>query len=186
MAPDRTTFLEFQARNRRATWKLSAAYALVVGGGGLLAGLGFLANTFLVLFTVTFIPAVVVVLLSLLAGLTPATAWLAAPLSGTSTALFGAVDLVTRPLGSGPGLLGALALGLPVGAWLAVRSVWLAAGVGQALLAMGARPPVPEDLEERQLVNVVHEMAVAAGILGSWLPAKVGSGLPAFLQSLLS
>lgn len=164
MAPDRTTFLEFQARNRRATWKLSAAYVLVVGLAGILAGLGFLANTVLVLFAVTFIPAVVAVLLSLLAPLTPVTAWLAAPLSGLSTTLFGAIDLVTLPFGRRPGLLWAVALLLPVGAWLAVRSVWLAAGVGQALLAMGARPPASGDLEERQLVNVVHEMAVAAGI----------------------
>ena len=45
-----------------------------------------------------------------------------------------------------------------------MRSVWLAAGVGEALLAMGAREPAATDLEERQLVNIVQEMAIAAGI----------------------
>ena len=56
------------------------------------------------------------------------------------------------------------ALMLPAGAWLAVRSVWLAAGVGETLLEMGAREPAPGDLEEGQLVNIVEEMAIAAGI----------------------
>jgi Zn-dependent protease with chaperone function len=67
-------------------------------------------------------------------------------------------------LGSHPVLLWTIVLLLPVGGWLAVRSVWLAAGVGETLLAMGARPPAPDDGEERQLVNVVEEMAIAAGV----------------------
>jgi Zn-dependent protease with chaperone function len=45
-----------------------------------------------------------------------------------------------------------------------VRSVWLTAGVGHTLLTIGARPPAAADLEEHQLVNVVQEMAIAAGI----------------------
>ena len=53
---------------------------------------------------------------------------------------------------------------VPLACWLSVQSVWLAAGVGHTLLAIGARPPRDGDLEERQLVNVVQEMAIAAGI----------------------
>jgi Zn-dependent protease with chaperone function len=57
-----------------------------------------------------------------------------------------------------------IAVLFPAIAWLAVRSVWLEAGVGHILLTMGAREPKPGDLEETQLVNVVEEMAIAAGI----------------------
>ena len=46
----RTPFFEFQARNRRATWRLTLAYALVVGGCGFLSAVGFAANVFLALF----------------------------------------------------------------------------------------------------------------------------------------
>lgn len=48
-------------------------------------------------------------------------------------------------------------------AWLGVRRVFGRAGSGTAVLALGARDP-REDLEERQLVNVVGEMAAAAGV----------------------
>ena len=47
---ERTPFFEFQARNRRATWRLTLAYALVVGGCGFVSAVGFFANVFLVLF----------------------------------------------------------------------------------------------------------------------------------------
>ena len=40
--PDRKTFVEFQERNRRATWKLTATCALVVGGAGVLSAFGFI------------------------------------------------------------------------------------------------------------------------------------------------
>jgi Zn-dependent protease with chaperone function len=95
------------------------------------------------------------------------------PLTAPLTGLLWTVPLVPLDLvarlpqllpGEGPGSFFVLCLLLPLACGLAVRSVWLAAGVGHALLAMGARSPGPEDLEERQLVNVVHEMAIAAGI----------------------
>jgi len=47
--------------------------------------------------------------------------------------------------------------------WIGVRRVFGPAGSGTALLALGAREP-SGDLEERQLRNVVDEMAAAAGI----------------------
>jgi heat shock protein HtpX len=162
---ERTPFFEFQARNRRATWRLTLAYLLVVGGGGFLAAVAFVANLFLVLFAMVFIPAVLCLGLGALAMLSPLTA----PLTGFLwTVPLVPLDLVARlpqllP-GEGPGSFFVLCLLLPLACGLAVRSVWLAAGVGHALLAMGARPPGPADLEERQLVNVVHEMAIAAGI----------------------
>jgi Zn-dependent protease with chaperone function len=48
--------------------------------------------------------------------------------------------------------------------WLCVRWLFLRAGAGAVALATGARPPRPGDLEERQLVNLVEEMAIAAGV----------------------
>jgi Zn-dependent protease with chaperone function len=57
-----------------------------------------------------------------------------------------------------PGTLAFLAL------WLMVRIVFRRAGVGGVLLTLGARVPNPQDDEEHRLVDVVAEMAVAAGI----------------------
>ena len=70
-----------------------------------------------------------------------------------------------------PATLAWLALGLVVPGmvlivvvWLCVRRLFLRAGAGAVALAAGARPPNPGDVEERQLVNLVEEMALAAGI----------------------
>jgi len=165
VAPPRTTFLEFQARNRRATWRLTAVCALVVGGGGIVSALGFLATLFLVAFALVFIPSVLCLGVGFLAGLSPATA-------GFRELFWGLGEVGLRGLGlvsSLPQVFGGrtvfvAAIVLALGAWLCVRAVWLTAGVGEALLAMRAREPAPGDPEERQLVNVVGEMAIAAGI----------------------
>jgi Zn-dependent protease with chaperone function len=47
--------------------------------------------------------------------------------------------------------------------WLCVRRLMLRSGAGAMALAAGARPP-SGDLQERQLVNLVEEMALAAGV----------------------
>jgi Zn-dependent protease with chaperone function len=162
--PERTPFFEFQARNRRATWRLTLACALVVGGCGILAAVGFVANVFLAVFALVFIPAVVCLGLGALALLSPATTGLASPLWDIGTAPLGVVSGLPTLLPGDGQAVWVIGLLLPLACWLTVRSVWLAAGVGHTLLAMGARPPAAGDLEERQLVNVVQEMAIAAGI----------------------
>jgi Zn-dependent protease with chaperone function len=48
--------------------------------------------------------------------------------------------------------------------WLGLHALFIRAGVDGVLLALGAREPRDGDPEERQLVNVVEEMAVAAGL----------------------
>jgi Zn-dependent protease with chaperone function len=48
--------------------------------------------------------------------------------------------------------------------WLGVRRLFRRAGSGGSVVALGARPPRTGDLEEQQLVNVVGEMAAAAGV----------------------
>jgi Zn-dependent protease with chaperone function len=162
--PDRKTFLEFQARNRRATWKLTAACALVVGAAGVLSAFGFIAGVGLVLFALGFVPAVACFVLSLVTMLIPGMGWLSGALSWAGGTLLKTGAAWLSWFGDYPVALWGAVLLFPVGAWLAVRAVWLAAGVGETLLEMGAREPAPGDLEERQLVNVVEEMAIAAGI----------------------
>ena len=161
---DRTPFFEFQARNRRATWRLTLVYALVVGGCGFVSAIGFVANVFLALFALVFIPAVVCLGLGALALLSPTTAGLARPLWEVGTIPLGFVGSLPSLLPGDGHAVWVIGLILPLVCWLTVRSVWLAAGVGHTLLAIGARPPVTGDLEEHQLVNVVQEMAIAAGI----------------------
>lgn len=51
-----------------------------------------------------------------------------------------------------------------VGLWLGLRRLFGATGGDVVALALEAREPRPGDLEERQLVNVVEEMAIAAGV----------------------
>ena len=162
---DRTAFFDFQARNRRATWRISAVCAAVIGGAGVVAAAGFAINLVLVLFALVFVPSVLLLALGFLAGVFPATIALRDPLLGAATFAMRGLTLVTKLWPTNhPTVFLAAALLFPVACWLAVRSVWLAAGVGQVLLAMGAREPRPGDLEEHQLVNVVEEMAIAAGI----------------------
>lgn len=48
--------------------------------------------------------------------------------------------------------------------WQVVRRLLDHAGTGAELVVLGARPPAPGDREERQLVNVVEEIALAAGL----------------------
>jgi hypothetical protein len=48
--------------------------------------------------------------------------------------------------------------------WIWVRALFRRAGTGGILLSIGARDPRPRDLEEQQVVNVLQEMAIAAGL----------------------
>jgi len=161
---DRTAFFDFQARNRRSTWRIAAVCAAVIGGAGVVAAAGFIINLVLVLFALVFFPSVILVGLGFLAGVFPATASLRDPLLGAATFAMRGLSFVTTWPANHVAVLVAAALLFPLACWLTVRSVWLAAGVGRVLLAMGAREPRPGDAEDIQLVNVVEEMAIAAGI----------------------
>jgi Zn-dependent protease with chaperone function len=161
---DRTPFFEFQARNRRATWRLTLAYALVVAGCGFVSAIGFAVNVFLVLFAMVFIPAVLCLAVGALMLLSPATSGLTPTIWDLGLAPLGVVGRLPSLLPGDGRAIWAIGFLVPLACWLAVRSVWLAAGVGHTLLAIGARPPKDGDLEEHQLVNVVQEMAIAAGI----------------------
>jgi hypothetical protein len=140
---ERTPFFEFQARNRRATWRLTLAYALVVGGCGFLSAVGFVANVFLALFALVLFPALLFLGLGALALLSPATAGLTGPLWKVGTTPLGIVGGLPSLLPGDGQPVWVISLLLPLACWLTVRSVWLAAGVGHTLLAIGHGPPWP-------------------------------------------
>jgi Zn-dependent protease with chaperone function len=164
-AADRKSFFEFEARNRAATWRLTAVCMLVVGAAGVVTTIGFIINLVLVLFALIFFPTILLLGIGFLAGLLPVTASLREPLFAVALFVMHGLTLVTRLWPSDhPVFLFAAAIVLPLICWLCVRYVWISAGVGRILLSMGAREPTPGDLEEAQLVNVAEEMAIAAGI----------------------
>jgi Zn-dependent protease with chaperone function len=162
---DRVTFLQEQARRRRETWRLTALCALVVG----LTGIPQSAVITPVLFAFA-------VIVARAAGAPPV---MMDGLREAGTTAFNSLEFLSDNLDrmSLPELLRAggqfvpgLALLFIPGAlvslamWLGLCALMIQSGVGGALLALGAREARPDDLEERQLVNVVHEMAIAAGL----------------------
>jgi Zn-dependent protease with chaperone function len=175
---DRRTFDEAQRRHRRATWLVVALCGATVAGmgvvvGGLLVpllvamvGYGFAVGGG-VLLTVTLVP------LGLASLVVPALL----PVFDVVAALVDVpVRVVPRLVGDVIGwfvpddsvgqaavtvLPGVVLVGL---AWLLLHRLFERAGTGGAVLALGARPPRPGDLEEQQLVNLVAEMAIAAGV----------------------
>ncbi|HET8624514.1 MAG TPA: hypothetical protein VFM14_13205 [Gemmatimonadales bacterium] len=76
----------------------------------------------------------------------------AAPLPDAVVAAIAIVALV---------LPGSLAMLL---AWIGARALFVGPGEERLLRGLGARPPRLEDLEERQLQNLVEEMGIAAGV----------------------
>lgn len=159
---DRESFFEAQRRHRRTTWRLSAVCVAAVAVMGIPLSL--------ILTPVLYTLVLVLAHLADLVAPVPESFW---------QALAAGASLMIRVIG---GFLGEEApasvtqtfVGLSVmllpGAvamvliWLGLHSLFLRAGVGGVLLALGAREPRDGDQEERQLVNVVEEMAVAAGL----------------------
>ncbi len=148
---DRESFDRAQRRHRRASWRWSVACAAAVAVIGI--PLSAALSPLLV---------AVVVILNDLANLVVHTPDLLRPFR---VAMDGnQVDDVPRLVITLVVVLvvpGAVAL---TGCWVAVRRLFRHAGTPAELLAMGARPPRPGDLEERQLVNVVAEIALAGGL----------------------
>jgi Zn-dependent protease with chaperone function len=160
---DRVTFQTEQARRRRQTWRLTAVCGLAAILTGLPASLVF--------------TPVVLALMLLVTKLAQLTVGLPAGVWGLyERALFPLIRVIDEYTDEspaspsftlvvqavlvwvGPGLAAMLVI------WPALRALFMRSGAGGALLALGARPPRRDDLEERQLVNVVAEMAIAAGL----------------------
>lgn len=169
---NRESFLDAQARNRRASWWFTALSAFAV----LLMGIPLSAVISPLLYALA---VVVVDLVNLLVPMPDLLRGLAESNGSTGPVPPETVALVVAAIV----LPGSILLLL---SWLAVRRMFGRAGSGATVLALGARPPRPGDLEETQLVNVVGELAAAAGvpppavaILDSPVPnaAAVGSRL---------
>jgi Zn-dependent protease with chaperone function len=166
---DRVHFLDEQRRYRRATRRFTALAALAVLITGIPACIVVTPLVFTVLMTIGHI-------INAISPISPETL---ETLRGVGQAVSDAADAIDAGVGDGTlagaraGLLrialvagvlvlpGAVAL---LGLWLAIRRVLGHVAVGHALEAAGTRPPNERDLEERQLRNVVEEMAVAAGV----------------------
>lgn len=71
--------------------------------------------------------------------------------------------VATRDLVAFTAAMVAPGVALMAAAWIGARSLLLRAGPAGVLLGLGARDPRAGDLEEHQLVNIVGEMAIAAG-----------------------
>lgn len=154
---DRESFLAAQARNRRAAWRFS----LLAGAGVLLMGIPL---------SVVITPLVAGLLVwvndvgSVVQWLPP---WLLPTLRRIVDAPDPAPVLAQLDVRTWLGLAAAAFLpgvAVMLGMSLLVRRALGQLDVGGFLLAVGARPPRPDDLEERQLANVVAEMAIAAGL----------------------
>lgn len=162
---DRESFFNAMRRHRRATWRMTALCFL----GAIFTGIPLSLVTAPVLFSfivlgtalvnqVVTVPLAVWDFYETAAGIIinvfrqfDDSATNIAPLTAGEIALAATVWLA-------PGIVLMLLI------WPAIRELFDNVGVGVALLALGAREPRPDDLEERQLVNVVEEMALAAGL----------------------
>jgi Zn-dependent protease with chaperone function len=158
---DRISFFEEQARHRRATWRVSVLCALAIA----VTAIPFSAIVGPVFYGVVALGLRITGLFTPL----PDTVWVPFRLAwqmmdqlvdkldrlGWSDTLY-VVGTILALLS--PGILGIILT------WAWLRMVLTSDGVGGVLLQLGAREPVPGDLEEHQLVNVVTEMAIAAGL----------------------
>jgi Zn-dependent protease with chaperone function len=150
---DRETFFAAQARNRRAAGRLTA----LAGLGVALMGVPMSAVISPLVYAALLIVNDLVSLAVPSADLVPLLAHLdrpagAAPFPDAAVAAILIVALV---------LPGSLAMLL---AWLGARALFLGPGEERLLRTLGARSPRPDDLEERQVQNLVEEMGIAAGV----------------------
>jgi len=160
--PNPETFFKAQARNRRATWRMSAlcVFAAFVMGIPLTLVLTPL------LYALTLVGADIINYFSPL----PAEFW--RTVDSLSSTAYRAADYFINNRGAldtnelilaavlmlAPGMLLAFVL------WMGMRILFRHGGVGGTLASLSAREPNPSDLKELQLADVVQEMAIAAGL----------------------
>jgi Zn-dependent protease with chaperone function len=154
------TFYEAQRRHRRAGWRFTALALVGLAVTSLPVAVAFsppIAAVVLIavdlLRTVLPLPDLVADVVDLFGHVTPGSGFVdpAQPLTVGLVVTVAALAVL-------PGMVVVLC------AWVLVRRLLLRAGPEAVVLATGARPPDPTDHEERQLVNLVEEIAIAAGI----------------------
>ena len=168
---DRESFFAAQRRHRRATWRLTAGSA----GAAIVTGI----PLSLVLTPIVF--AAILILTRLLHIIVPVPDVVWDAYRGTGLVLADVVEATDDP--ATPNIEEDDFSRIPISLFLKAAAVWLVPGIvlmliiwpiliqlfrhggaGGVLLSIGAREPVMTDLEERQLVNIVEEMAIAAGL----------------------
>lgn len=161
-AGERETFYEAQRRHRRASWRFTALSAVAVALLGLPLSV-----------VVSPLLSGLVIMGSDVASLVVDTPDAVAGLEDVADRWSAAVDarergepahFPVRQVATVAALLLVPGVVTMLLAWLAVRRIFMRSATGAVVLAAGARPPNPADVEERQLVNLVEEMALAAGV----------------------
>jgi Zn-dependent protease with chaperone function len=158
---DRESFLDAQQRNRRSTWRISLLCVIAA----VIMGIPLALIITPLLYAVVLIGADVINYFSPL----PQDFWQVA----SEFARFGKValdsllqhkpaDPETLAIGLAVMLLPGILLSVTL--WVGVDLLFRRSGVGGALLALNAREPNKNQLKELQLVDVVEEMAIAAGV----------------------
>lgn len=168
---DRESFFAAQRRHRRATWKLTAGSTVAAIVTGIPLSLVLTPIVFAVILILTRLIHIVVPV--------PDVVWNA--YRGTGLVLVDVIESTDDP--ATPGVEESDFSRIPISLIVKAAGVWLLpgiilmliiwpilirlfrhGGVGGVLLSLGAREPVMTDLEERQLVNIIEEMAIAAGL----------------------
>ncbi|HET6949719.1 MAG TPA: M48 family metalloprotease [Acidimicrobiales bacterium] len=169
--PRRATFFDEQRRHRRAGWRFSIMSAMAVLVLGL--PLSVVISPFLVATGLVAMDAVhqVTPMPDPLAALEPLVDRLSAtgaePPTDTGEDAgddTGEVEVAASTLAWAAAALVVPGIVAMFVVWRCVRRLFMRSGAGAVVLAAGARAPRPGDLEERQLVNLVEEMALAAGV----------------------
>ncbi|MBX6331661.1 MAG: M48 family metalloprotease [Gemmatimonadaceae bacterium] len=159
---DRVTFFEEQRRNRRQSWRFAVLGAIAVVVTGIPVSI--IVTPYLYAFVL-----LVGHVTNAIRPLPPATMQRLHDVAYLFPHAVGRI-VSTKSVAGLPATLPAMLVLVVPGAlvtiwlWLVVRLVFRSTGVGGTLLRLGARPPRPNDIEEHQLVNLVEEMAIAAGV----------------------
>jgi Zn-dependent protease with chaperone function len=156
---DRLHFLDDQRRNRRASWRFSAFAIVAVA----LSGLPLCILISPLLFGLT----IVIVHVVDLAVPVPPAIWQS--LEQIARAIPGTWAFITGTGPAPPWALLAAAFVLPgaalmLVAWLWIRLLFRRVGAGGVLNRLRARTPNPDVLAELQVINIIEEMAIAAGV----------------------
>lgn len=159
---NRESFFAAQARNRRATWRMS----LIVALAALIMGI----PLSLILTPVMYAAALAIASAINAFHPLPPAFWTWSNHIATLGAGF--MQQITRQksiagwseLAPGAIVMLAPGIGLSLILWTGVLALFHRGGVGGALLALNAREPNPAKLDELKLSDVVQEMAIAAGL----------------------
>jgi Zn-dependent protease with chaperone function len=170
-SPRRTTFYDELIRRRRAAWIVASVCALVSAGVGLVLSTIVTPIVLLVVGGLLKLVAMLGVVDSVaLGGVTLIRDFVAAQLanfdrlSDTLDRVNGLSDmaLLAQPLARlAPAALPALIAGTLV--WLWLRGLFARASSEDLIARLKARPAKLDDFEERQLANIVEEVAIGAG-----------------------